>query len=82
MTTALTLSNAPARQQALDNLHSSSLLSRQRAAEYLGMAPQTLAVWASTGRYGLRFIKVGRIAKYRKSDLDAWLDSRTATQTS
>lgn len=58
-----------------------TLLTRPQAAEYLGVAVQTLAVWACTGRYGLSFIKVGRSVKYRKSDLDMWLADRTTTQT-
>ena len=54
-----------------------TLLSRDQAAEYLGVRPQTLAIWAMSGRYGLRFIRVGRLTKYRRSDLDKWLESRT-----
>lgn len=59
----------------------SPLLSREKAAEYLGLQPQTLAVWASTGRYDLPYIRVGRSARYRQSDLDAWLESRSRTHT-
>jgi excisionase family DNA binding protein len=54
-----------------------ALLTREQAAEYLGIAPQTLAVWAVTGRYDLPFIKIGRCARYRKSDLDKFIDRRT-----
>ena len=54
-----------------------ALLTREQAAAYLGLAPQTLAVWAITGRYSLPTIKVGRCVRYRQSDLDAWLASRT-----
>lgn len=53
-----------------------ALLSRREAAEYLSLKPQTLALWACTGRYGLPLIKVGRYARYRQSDLDNWLQSR------
>ncbi len=53
------------------------LLSRQEAAEYIGVKPQTLALWCSSGRYQLRVIKVGRLVRYRRSDLDAWLEART-----
>ena len=60
---------------------SSRLLTRQQAAEYLSVNAQTLACWASSGRYGLRYIKVGAKALYRLEDLDAWLESRTRTQT-
>lgn len=55
----------------------SPLLCREQAAEYLGVKPRTLDVWASTHRYNLTFIKVGRLAKYRIEDLDAFLDRRT-----
>ena len=34
-------------------LDAPALLTRDQAAEYLGIAPQTLAVWATNGRYGL-----------------------------
>ena len=63
------------------------LLSRTEAAEILRISPYTLAKWACKGGkytqkvggggYGLPFIKVGRLVKYRLSDLEAWLESRT-----
>lgn len=57
------------------------LLTRPAAADYLGLKPQTLAAWATLGRYGLRYIKCGRLVRYRRSDLDAFLASREATHT-
>lgn len=51
------------------------LLSRREAAEYLGISKQTLAIWNCTGRYRVPFIKIGRLVKYRKSDLDAFIAS-------
>lgn len=57
----------------------SDLLTRREAAAYLGVTPETLAVWASTRRYPLRFVKIGRLAKYRKSDLDTFIKSRTVS---
>ena len=51
----------------------------KEAAAYLGMKAQTLAVWRTTGRYCLPFVRVGRSIRYRVSDLDAWMASRTAT---
>lgn len=53
------------------------LLTRKQAAQYLGLKVDTLHNWASTGRYNLPFIKVGRLCKYRKTDLDAFLEQRT-----
>jgi excisionase family DNA binding protein len=55
----------------------SELLTREDAAAYLDVKPQTLACWASTKRYGLRYVKVGRNVRYRKADLDRFLEART-----
>lgn len=57
------------------------LLSREQAAEYLGVAAQTLAVWACTGRHNLPFVKAGRVIRYRRRDLDAWLEARLVSHT-
>lgn len=53
------------------------LMTRSEAAQYLGVQPGTLALWASRGRYRLPFIKVGRLVRYRRNDLDRWLLRRT-----
>ena len=55
----------------------SDLYTREEAAAYLGVTESTLAVWKCTGRYNLPCVMVGRIPRYRKSDLDAWIASRT-----
>jgi hypothetical protein len=60
----------------------SDLLSRPQAAEYLGVRPQTLAAWQCTGRYNLPLIHVGRLVKYRQSDLERWLLERTSNNGS
>lgn len=52
------------------------LLSRRQAADYINVKYGTLGVWASTKRYRLPFIRVGRDAKYRKSALDNFLAER------
>ena len=51
----------------------SGLLSRREAALYLGISEQTLAIWKCTGRYQLPFVKIGRLIKYKVSDLDAFI---------
>jgi excisionase family DNA binding protein len=56
-------------------------LSNQEAASYLGLKPQTLDVWRSSGRYSLPFVKIGRRVFYRKSDLEAFIESRIQTKT-
>lgn len=52
------------------------LYNRPEAAIYLGVTVGTLAVWASSKRYELPYVKIGRLVKYRKSDLDAFISSR------
>lgn len=53
----------------------------KQAADALGVKPTTLAVWRSTGRYSLPFLKVGRLVKYRLSDLAEFLARRTLSHT-
>lgn len=53
----------------------------KQAADALGVKATTLAVWRSTGRYNLPFLKVGRLVKYRVSDLAEFLVRRTANHT-
>lgn len=57
----------------------SERLPHKAAAEYLGVTENTLNVWRCTKRYEIPYIKIGVRVFYRKSDLDAWLDSRTVT---
>lgn len=59
---------------------STELLTRDQAAEYLGITPRTLAVWACVKRYNLPYVKVDRLVKYRRSDLDAFIARRTVQQ--
>ena len=62
-------------------LPTSDLVSPIGAAEFLDVQVQTLAVWRTTGRYNLPFVRVGRLIRYRIGDLEKWLADRTATQT-
>ncbi|WP_261835666.1 helix-turn-helix domain-containing protein [Vibrio ishigakensis] len=57
------------------------MLNRNQAAEYLGVSPGTLAVWASTGRYQLPFVKIGRKVFYRVVDLESFIEQRLFMQT-
>jgi excisionase family DNA binding protein len=51
-------------------------LTAEQAAEILGVSEQTLSVWRCTGRYALPYLKIGRLVRYRRCDLEAWLASR------
>jgi predicted DNA-binding transcriptional regulator AlpA len=56
------------------------LLTSDQAAEHLGLKnPKTLAVWRSTGRHALPFVKIGHMVRYRQSDLRSFISSRLST---
>lgn len=50
-------------------------LTRSEAARYLGVSRRSMDNWATQGR-GPRFYRIGRAARYRLSDLEAWLEAR------
>lgn len=54
------------------------LLSASDVERIYGIPANTLAVWRSTNRYNFRSVglKVGRSVRYRREDLEAWLESR------
>jgi predicted DNA-binding transcriptional regulator AlpA len=52
------------------------LLTEQQTAELLGVAPGTLTDWRGSER-GPRYIKVGHLVRYRRSDVEQWLTERT-----
>jgi len=54
------------------------LLTPRQAAQTLGVSAGTLAVWRCTRRYpALRYVKVGSKVRYRQSDIERFLTSRT-----
>ena len=57
-----------------------NLLTRKEAADFLGCKEITLATWKSANRYNLPVVKVGRLAKYRYSDLLQFIERRTVNR--
>lgn len=53
------------------------LLDEAQAARALNVARGTLSVWRSTGRWNLRFTKIGRSVRYRVGDLLDFIERRT-----
>lgn len=53
---------------------SDSLLSRQEAADFLGIKKHTLEVWAVNKLQELKYVKIGRLVRYRYSDLLAFIE--------
>jgi len=58
------------------------LLSEQDVSSLTGLAKGTLAVWRSTGRTDLAFVKLGRKVAYRPEDVEAFLERHRHKHTS
>lgn len=53
------------------------LLSRKQAAQYLGLKPQTLALWACKHTHNLPYVKIGSSVKYKLDDLNKFIEDNT-----
>lgn len=51
------------------------LMTSDDLADYLGVPKKTLEQWRYLGK-GPAYAKVGKHVRYRRSDVDAWVDSR------
>ena len=58
------------------HIHKTKLLTPDEVANNLGVTTHTLAVWRSTGRYNLPYVKSGRLVRYREDDVQAFIESR------
>ena len=58
----------------MDKLNS-GLLSVEEAADYLGLSVHTVYGWVSQGR--IPYVKMGRLTKFRKEDLDRFILANT-----
>jgi excisionase family DNA binding protein len=61
----------------VDNV--SPLMSTAELAEYVGVPLQTVYKWNKDGT-GPQGIRVGKYVRYRRVEVDAWLDQRTILQ--
>ena len=52
------------------------LLNPEQAAQFLCVRPQTLACWRLYGK-GPAFAKIGRLVRYDKRALEAWVEKNT-----
>ena len=55
----------------------SPLVDTKKAADFLGTQPGTLEIWRHTRRVKLPYVKIGRLVRYRQSDLEQFLDKNT-----
>ena len=57
------------------------LLTEDEAGRYLGFSGRTLQKWRWTGR-GPSFVRISpRCVRYRRRDLDAWVEEQLRTST-
>lgn len=59
--------------QAVRSSDPNDLMSRREAARLLGVSESTLAGWKCNRRVAIPFIKIGRLVKYRRADLEAFI---------
>lgn len=57
-------------------------MSRKEAAEYLGTTWKTLAWWKSVGTVKIPYVKIGNRIKYRKADLDKFIEKNRSEPVS
>lgn len=57
------------------------ILTTTEAAAYVRLSKPTMERFRLSG-YGAPYVKLGGAVRYRKSDLDAWLESRRIRSTS
>lgn len=67
-------------QDSLKHINTDPLFEAKLAATYVSSSVSTLAKKRIDGT-GPHYLKVGRKVLYRKSALDAWLDSKTHKNT-
>ena len=51
-------------------------LTAKQAAKYVGISEAALRLWRSEGK-GPRYFKAGlKLVRYRRADLDSWIEAR------
>ena len=63
--------------ETLDVFRNKGLLSPAQLAEFIGVPIDTVYIWNQHGS-GPKFARVGKHVRYRVTDVDSWLESRTA----
>lgn len=56
------------------------LMTPKEAAAYLGTTISSLCNWRHLGRHDLPFVRWGRCVRYRREDLDAWIQSHVVAK--
>jgi len=53
------------------------LLTPKECSEILGIKVQTMAVWRTTRRYHLPWVRSGRLIRYKIEDVKRFIEERT-----
>ncbi|MGA2233489.1 MAG: helix-turn-helix domain-containing protein [Tepidisphaeraceae bacterium] len=61
------------------NSNTDALLTPEQVAARLNVRVLTLSTWRATGRHSLPFVKIGHRVRYRASDVETWISSRSGT---
>lgn len=59
----------------------SKLMTQGQAANYLNTSVGVLNTWRSTGKQKIPFVRWGRCIRYKREDLDRWIESQSENQT-
>jgi excisionase family DNA binding protein len=55
------------------------LLCTKEAADVLKISKVTMEIWRCTRRQNIPYIKIGRAVRYRRGDLENWINARRVT---
>jgi excisionase family DNA binding protein len=61
----------------MQSLDMDELVNDVAAATYLKTTRQTLANWRSTKRHSLPYVKIGSLVRYRRQDLERFVQQQT-----
>lgn len=59
----------------MDNIINDNYISLDEAAQYLGIKPVTLRSWIRDPKNEVPAHKIGRFWKFKRSEIDAWVQS-------
>jgi len=58
-----------------------NVLNSGQAAQYLGVSDSVLRLWRAQGRGPVYFRAEGKLIRYRRADLDVWIEARLCKPT-
>ena len=59
----------------MDTIKNDNYISLDEAAEYLGIKPVTLRSWIRNPKNEVPAHKIGRFWKFKRTEIDAWVQS-------